>query len=166
MLHKSLIAVILADILYLVYCSMQKGMIPIWTLLVLVVGGALFYVMTAFISDRMVRKGLGDDSAFTVKAGMIRETEMVAGVLSVSNGMLMFHVRKSDLGGVKLSWSAEVSSIESYSMGKVDEYHMGVSIKLEGEESPRLFSSKRIGASEAEFRKALGWPEEDNSEEN
>ena len=166
MLHKSIMAVILADILYLVYCSMQKGMIPIWTLLVLIAGGALFYIMTAYISEKMVKKGIGDDSAFTVKAGQIRDTEMVAGVLSISNGMLMFHVRKSDMGGVKPTWSAEVSSIESYSMGKVDEYHMGVSIKLEGEESPRLFSSKKIGGMEAEFRKALGWPEEDNSAEN
>lgn len=166
MLHKSLIAVILADILYLVYCSMKKGMIPIWTLLVLVVGGALFYIMTAFISEKMVKKALGDGDAFTVKAGMIKETEMVAGVLSVSNGMLMFHIRKSDLGGVKLTWSAEISTVESYSMGKIDEYHMGVSIKLVGEESPRLFSSKKIGGMEGDFRKALGWPEEDNSAEN
>lgn len=160
MLHKSLIAVILADILYLVYCSMKKGMIPLWTLFVLAFGGALFYLMTAFISEKMVRKAIGDDDAFTSRAGMVRETELLTGVLSISNGMVMYHVRKSDMGGVKLVWSADVSQVESYSMGKIDEYHNGVSIKLHGEDAPRLFSSKGIGAREAEFRKALGWPEE------
>ena len=166
MLHKSLIAIIIADILYLVYCSMKKGMIPLWTLFVLAFGGALFYLMTAYISEKMVRKALKDDKAFTVKAGLIREAEMLSGILSISNGMVMYHVRKSDMGGVKLVWSADVSQIETYSMGKVDEYHWGVSLKLSGEESPRLFSSKKIGSMEADFRKALGWPEEDNTDEN
>ena len=117
MLHKSLIAIILADILYLVYCSMKKGMIPLWTLFVLAFGGALFYLMTAFISEKMVRKALKDDKAFTVKAGLIKEAEMLSGILSISNGMLMYHVRKSDMGGVKLVWSADVSQVETYSMG-------------------------------------------------
>lgn len=164
MLHKSLIAIILADILYIVYCSMKLSMIPIWTLVLLAVSGFLFYVMTALVTEKMVKSSLKDGNAFCVRAGLVKTggKELLSGILSVSSGMLMYHVRKGDLGGVRLVWSADVQTLEEYSIGKIDEYHSGIRLKLKGEDSEYLFSSRKIASMEKEFRAALGWPDEEN----
>lgn len=160
MIHKLSIALVLADILYIVYCSLYKGMIPIYLLVLLAVFGSLYYFTAAYISEKMVKRVLKDEKAFCVKAGMVSGggNELLTGVLSVSKGLLLYHVRKNDKGDLKLLWSAEVAEVEEYEIGKIDEYHSGIRLKLKSGEEKK-FSSKKLLKQEDEFKRALGWME-------
>ena len=158
MIHKLAILGILASIAYMVYSSMYLGKIYIFVILAMIVLSVIYYVTTSVITRKMVEKGLGKKASFALAAGIVSAdgTSITPGMFIVSDDMLLFYKRKGDLGGVSIVWSLSVSSLGSYSIGKIDEHHIGIEIKDNREESVK-FSSRKFPQEEGAFRKALGW---------
>lgn len=163
MVHKLLMIAVLALILFIVWSSM-KGYILIWSLLALAIVAALYYVCTSVLTKGMCRKAYGD-GIFSCRAGMIVNggKDLSNGRLIATSTELMFVRRKGDLGGCKVCWSAPTAAVEGYTLGKVDEYHMGINFTIKGEKKDIFFPSKEIAGLEKEFRKAIGWSEEEES---
>ncbi len=163
MIHKVSIAGILAVIAYIVYTSLYKGYI-LWPLLVLMAFlAAVYYVTTSLVTYGMVKKMISDDDPdFIIRSGYIEKNgkDLTSGVLVVSRGRICMFARKGDLGGCRPVFEAAVDEVESYSIGKVDDYHMGLSIDLKKKAGPYRFTGRKFAGREAEFRNALGWGEE------
>lgn len=145
----------------IVYFMVFKSMI-VWPLfLPLFILVAVWYVAVFVVTEKMVRKVRGDESFFFSRCQLIDDSnQMVSGALVITSNEIVFYKRKSLKGGVEASWSAFTSTIESYRIEKVDDYHPGVTLSVAGESRPTRICSKTIYSNEKEFRKALGWPEE------
>lgn len=167
MIHKISIAGILAIIAYIVYTSLYKGFI-IWPfLLLMAVLAAVYYVTTSLVTSGMVRKALGCGSpSFILRAGFIEKngTDLTNGIFAISGGRIMMFARKGDLGGCKAIFEADISDVESYSIGKVDDYHTGLILELKKKKESCRFTSKKFPECEAALREALGWTAEDEKE--
>lgn len=163
MIHKISIAGILAVIAYIVYTSLYKGYI-LWPLLVLMAFlAAVYYVTTSLVTYGMAKKMVSDDDPdFIIRAGFIEKNgkDLTSGVFVVSRGRICMFARKGDLGGCRTVFEAAVSEVESYSIGKVDDYHTGLSLELKRKDDRYRFTSRKFAGCEAEFRRALGWGEE------
>ena len=69
---------------------------------------------------------------------------------------IRFYKRLKDIGGCLLLYSCFTKEVESYNLGKVDEFHNGVSFTLVSKEEV-LFSSNEIKKQEKGLKKALNW---------
>lgn len=163
---KNLKLLIFLNFGVIVYFMAFKDMI-IWPLFIpLFIIVAIWYVTVFVVTEKMVRKVRGEEPLFFTRCQMIDEkNEMVYGALTATENEIVFYKRKSLKGGIEIVWTAFVSGIESYRMEKVDDYHPGITISINGENHPFKFCSKDIFKREKEFRKAIGWPEEDDSED-
>ncbi|MDY5932226.1 MAG: hypothetical protein SPJ34_09400 [Candidatus Ornithospirochaeta sp.] len=141
-----------------VFFAAFRGVIywPLLPLLAALV--ALYYVFSSVVTEKMIRKTGAEGSLFSFPASMIVKegTELEPGRLCVMHGDIVFYRRRSAFGKIAVSWSCLSGQIDSYTLGKVDEYHDGILLVLKGGEEAR-FTSKRIGKMEEELRHALGW---------
>ena len=142
-----------------VYYASFRGMV-IWPLLVaelLLVG--IYYIITALVTEKMIRKVRGNEEFFFVRASLISEdgTALTQGALTVTQSDVVFYTRKEAKGGVKVVWSCTVPEISEYTIGKVNDHQKGLMLTLNGSETPVKFVSSPITKQESAFRKALGW---------
>ena len=157
MIHKFSIALILIDMAWIVYSSLEYRRINLLLSLSLVLLAAIYYITTAYISKSMVRKRK-KDSLFLYKCGYISsKTELKAGVLSIDEENIEFFIRQSDLGNIRAVLSIRKDDIDSYSIKKVDDYHMGIEFFLKDDDKTIKFTSKKIKDEEENIKKALGW---------
>lgn len=157
---KLLIALIFGVI---VYFMAVKSMI-VWPLFIpLLIVVILWYVTSFVVTEKMVRKARGEEKFFFLRCQMVDEVknELVYGALTVTSNEILFCRRKSASGGVEIVWSCFTAALEGYELGKVDEFHPGVSLSISGENKKVRIVSKGIAKREKEFRSALGWPEEE-----
>ena len=145
-----------------VYLAAFKGIIvwPIMVPILLLV--AVYYITTSLVTRRMLVKGRGDSDFFSVRAGLVSKdgTSLTQGAIAVTGNEIVFYSRKSAKGGIKPSWSCFTAELEGYTIKRVDDWHKGIVLSLAGSDSEVRFASREIEKKEAEFRKALGWPEE------
>ncbi len=124
----------------------------------LVLLAALYYVMEDVVTKGMVKKATGEE-CFSFSGGYIKkanDTTFIKGRIVVTENEIRFYKRAKDIGGCQLMYSCFTSEIKSYTLGKVDEAHDGITFLLNSGESV-LFSSRSIGKQESELKKALGW---------
>ncbi len=150
-----------------VYYAAFRQMVIYPLLLPLLVLIIIYYVTTSVVTRKMIEKVRGDGAFFFQRCSMIVKdgTELLGGALAVTGTEIVFYSRKSEKGGVKPSWSCFTSAVEGYTMKKVDDHHPGLSLSIAGENKPVLFTSREFQKNEKEFRKALGWPEEEPNKE-
>ncbi len=167
MIHKISIAGILAIIAYIVYTSLYKGFI-IWPfLLLMAVLAAVYYITTSLVTSGMVKKALGcDNPSFIIRAGFIEKNgkDLTNGIFAISGSRIMMFARKGDLGGCRIIFESDVADVESYSIGKVDDYHTGLILELRKKKGTCRFTSKKFPECEAALREALGWTAEEETE--
>ena len=121
--------------------------------------GILYYVSEDVVTERMIKKATGESSFFSVKAGYITQknaTTFSKGRLVITPTEIRFYKRLKDIGGCLLLYSCFTKEVESYNLGKVDEFHNGVSFTLVSKEEV-LFSSNEIKKQEKGLKKALNW---------
>ncbi len=158
MLHKAVIAGVLASILYLVYTSLYKGYIFTPILLVMTLLALLYYVMTSVVTKGMVNRKEKKDT-LSARAGLVDSDNLIPGRLAFDSGRITFYRRKGDLGGVTAEFSIRTEDLESYSIGKINEYHSGIRLKsIDGREYS--LKSSAIIRDEKTFSDALGFTPE------
>ena len=155
MIHKIAIVGALLSILYVVYTSMYKGYILTPVLLIMAVLAAVYYITTSVVTKGMVRKKEGKD-ILSYRGGLVDKNDLIPGRLAFDGEKIVFYKRKGDLGGVSECFSLPVSELESYSIGKINEYHSGIRLVAKGE---REFSikCKQILKAESLFTSEIGW---------
>lgn len=123
----------------------------------------LYHIMEEVVPVKAVVKMLGSDSFFSLKCGLVKvsgdKAELRKGLFVIYSGTVLFYVRDNWKGGAKLELTVPVEAIESYTMCKVDDYHPGLLLTLNGGDEVK-FTSRKFAAAEASIRSALGWPEE------
>lgn len=141
------------------YFAAFKGLIYVFLIPVILALLVLWVIATVLVTKRMIAKNRGNEDFFYSTASMIseNETELINGALAVSKDEIVFYKRKGYLGGVVILWSCFVSQISSYSFGKVDDKHNGITLSLNNSSEPKRFASLSIGKKEEEFRKTIGW---------
>ena len=155
MIHKISIVGALLSILYVVYTSMYKGYVFTPMLLLLALFAALYYVTTSIVTRKMVNKKEGKNIS-SFKGGLVDKNDLIPGRLAFDKEKIVFYKRKGDLGGVSECFSLPISELESYSIGKINEYHSGIRLVAKGE---REFSikCKQILKAESLFTSEIGW---------
>lgn len=141
------------------YFAAFKGLVYIFLIPIILVLLVLWIIATILVTKKMIAKNRGNDDFFFSSASMISdtETELINGALAVTKDEIVFYKRKGYLGGVVILWSCFVSQINSYSFGKVDDKHNGITINLNNSSEPKRFASLSIGKKEEGFRKTIGW---------
>lgn len=147
----------------IVFAPIGRGVLY-WALFALVfVLFALWRVMEESVSRKAVKAALGATEFFSVKSGMVKvngnRADLVKGVVAVYSGMVFFLVRAKATGGAKIDYSFDTAEISTYTLGKVDDFHAGITFALAGGEEVK-FTGKEWAKSEKSLREALGWPEE------
>lgn len=141
------------------YFAAFKGMVLICMIPLLIVLTALWYVATSVVTRKMVEKSRKGESFFFQRGGLINkdETELVNGALVATKSEIIFYKRKGYFGGIVPIWSAFTSTIESYSMEKVDDKHDGIIFTISGDDDKIKVASSHLKKREEEFRSSIGW---------
>ena len=163
-MKRLILLAILAIFGVFVYYAAFRSTLLFPLLLPLAVLVAVFYVVTSLVTKGMIEKVRGEGDFLYLRCSMIvrNGTDLLGGALAVTPTEIVFYSRASERGGAKPSWSCFTASVEGYTMKKVDDFHPGVSFAIKGETDEIRFTSRRIAKEEKEFRKALGWPEEES----
>lgn len=162
LMKDPLLLLVLASVGAFLYYLVFKGILYPFLIPVMLLCVAIWYFCNFYLTDKMVRKVRGEEKFFFQKAQMIDEkkNELITGALVVTESEVAFYKRKGYGGGLTLVWTCFVPQIESYSMCVVDDHHKGMNLNVKREKQPVRFCSAKLMEREAEFRKALGWPEE------
>ena len=127
----------------------------------------LYHVMEEVVPIKAVEKSLSSTDFFRLKCGYIKtkgdKAELRKGLFVIYAGTILFYVRASWKGGAVIEQSVSGEAIESYTMCKVDDYHPGLLLTLNGGDEVK-FTSRKFASLEKEIRVALGWPEEEKKE--
>ena len=84
------------------------------------------------------------------------EKDLIVGAFVVTKTDILFYKRKSAFGGVSVIYSASVSALEEYTIGKVDDIHSGIILHFKGDEEVKI-GAANLYKHEAEFKKMIGW---------
>lgn len=126
-----------------------------------------YHVMEEVVPLPDIEKSLNCKDFFHIKCGYIKingdRADLVKGLMVIYSGTVLFYVRATARGGVKLIQSVPGEQIETYVLCKVDDYHAGIQFELSGGQEMK-FTGKKFAQNEAEIRKALGWPQEEKKE--
>lgn len=147
------------SVLWIAFFRFTNNIYNFLIVIFLCILGALYYVSEDVVTEKMVKKASGENVFFSVKAGYITKKNAETfqrGRLVITQDSVCFYKRFKDIGGCLLLYSCPVEEVVSYSLGKVDEYHTGVILKLQNGEEV-LFSSRQIDKKESELKKALNW---------
>lgn len=158
---KKIVTLLIPVLLLVIVFAGIENRILYWSLfLVLFLLVYLFHLMEDVVNIKDVRAKTGDGDFFYEKAGIIvvegNKAELLKGMLVIFNGQVLFYRRAKSTGGAALSSSFAIEEIEGYEIGKVDDFHPGITFTLKGGDEVK-FTSKKISGREGEMRKALGW---------
>ncbi len=146
-------------VLWIAFFRFTNNLYNIILVAILLLLGVAYYVMEDVVTEGMVKKATGEDFFFSFKGGYIKQsnaTTFSKGRIVVTPTEIRFYKRNKDIGGCLLLYSCFVNELKSYSLGKVDEFHTGITFTLNSDEEV-LFASKEIVKKEAELKKVLGW---------
>lgn len=155
MIHKIAIVGALLSILYVVYTSMYKGYILTPVLLIMAVLAAVYYITTSVVTKGMVRKKEGKD-ILSYRGGLVDKSDLIPGRLAFDGEKIVFYKRKGDLGGLEESMHIATGDLQSYNIGKINEYHSGIKLKTT-DGSEYSIKCKEILGNESAFLSAIGW---------
>ena len=155
MIHKISIVGALLSILYVVYTSMYKGYVFTPMLLLLALFAALYYVTTSIVTRKMVNKKEGKNIS-SFKGGLVDKNDLIPGRLAFDKEKIVFYKRKGDLGGLEESMHIATGDLQSYNIGKINEYHSGIKLKTT-DGSEYSIKCKEILGNESVFLSAIGW---------
>lgn len=163
MLKKLVLLLLVLTFAVILFVPIQNRIIY-YSLYLLMIGWVvLFRFLEDSVSLREVERKLGSKEFFSIKAGYIFMDGPVCvlskGLLVVFEGNVLFY-KRDRVAKAKLEYSFPVDSIEGYSLGKVDEFHTGITFEVEGEKGEVKFAGKDFALREGELRMAIGWPEE------
>ena len=164
MIHKIAIVGALSSILYVVYTSMYKGYVFTPMLLVLAFLAALYYVTTSVVTKGMVRKKEGKN-ILSFRGGLVDKNDLIPGRMAFDDEKIVFYKRKGDLGGVEECMRIRVGNLQSYNIGKINEYHNGIKLKSD-DGSEYSIKCKEIIKNESLFVSQIGWTPEEEGEQN
>lgn len=158
---KKIVMISIPLLLLVVVFVPIENRILYWSLfVVLFLLAYLFHIMEDVVRLKDVQKKLGMEDFFNEKAGIIviqdNKAELLKGMIVIFNGQVLFYRRAGGTGGAVLTNSFPVDTIEGYEIGKVDDFHPGITFTLNGGEEVK-FTSKKLAQREADIRKALGW---------
>ncbi len=161
MIHKIAIAVALLSILYIVYSSLN-GYVMIWTLFVLAISAAIYYMTTSLVTKGMVNKKEKKET-ISYKAGLVNKSNLIPGRLAFDSGKIVFYKRENDLGGVTPSFIIANADLQSYNIGKINEYHSGIRLTAKDQSVYELKCSDII-KNEDLFVSTIGFVSKDEEE--
>ncbi len=160
-MRRLLLLILLAlfgAMIYFIYSSslIYWQFIPAMALVIV-----LYYISSNVITRHMVEKARSEKDFFIIKGNISSKDgkDLIVGALVATPSELVFYRRKTAFGGLEILWSGFVNSLEEYTIGKVDDHHNGIILKFRRGDEMRIGSSS-ISSKEAEFRSAIGWPEE------
>lgn len=161
---KKLVLIAIPAILAVIVFVPISNRVLYWSLFaVIFVLVYLFHIMEDVVPMKDVAASLGTSDFFSLKCGYVKingqKTELKKGLLVIYSGTVLFYVRAKASGGVTLVQSIAGEMIETYTLCKVDDYHLGVTFTLNGGEEVK-FTSKKFQENEKAMRSALGWSEE------
>ena len=123
----------------------------------------IFHILEDVVPEKDVEKKLGTSDFFRLKCGYIiikgQKAELLKGLFVIFSEQVLFYRRAKATGGAELITSFPVERIEGYEIGKVDDFHPGITFTLSGGEEVK-FTSKKFSIEEKAIRKAFKWPEE------
>ncbi|MCR5732423.1 MAG: hypothetical protein K6G51_05750 [Sphaerochaetaceae bacterium] len=163
MLKKFVLLLLFLTFAVFMFVPIQNRIIYYGLLPLMMFWALIFHFLEDSVSLKELKRKLGKEDFFSIKAGYIfmdgPACILTKGMLVINEGNVLFY--KRDKGNkAKLIYSFPVDAIIGYTLGKVDEYHPGVTFTVEGEKGEVRFTGKDFASREGEFRKALGWPEE------
>ncbi len=163
MLKKLVLVLLLLTFTVIMFVPIQNRVIYYSLYLLMIVWVLLFKFLEDSVSLREVERKLGKSDLFSIKAGYIYMDGPVCvlskGLLVVDEGNVLFY-KRDRATRAKLEYSFSVDSISGYSLGKVDEFHLGITFTLDDGRNEVKFEGKDFQKRERELRKAFGWPEE------
>lgn len=145
-------------VLFLAFFRFSNNLYNALIIALLIILAILYYMMEDVVTKGMIKKATGEE-CFSFAAGYIKkanDTTFTKGRVAVTPNEIRFYKRAKDIGGCQLLYSCFTSEVKSYTIGKVDEFHNGVSFILNSDETV-LFSSSAIAKQESALKKALGW---------
>ena len=163
MLKRFVLVLLLLTFTVIMFVPIQNRVIYYSLYLLMIVWVILFKFLEDSVSLKEIQKKLGKSDFFSIKAGYIYMDGPVCvlskGLMVIDEGNVLFY-KRDKATKAKLEYSFPVDSIDGYSLGKVDEFHDGITFSVEGEKGAVKFAGKDFAAREKELRKAIGWPEE------
>lgn len=160
-MRRFLLLILLALFGAMIYFIYSKSLIYWQFIPLMAIVIALYYVSTNVVTRHMIEKAREEKDFFMVKGNIASKDgkELIVGVLVATKTELIFYRRKTAFGGIEILWSGFVSSLEEYTIGKVDDQHNGIILKFRGGDEMKI-GSLSISKKESEFREAIGWLEE------
>lgn len=161
---KKIVMISIPLLLLVIVFVRIENQILYWSLFVLLfLLVYIFHILEDVVPLKDVEKKLSTSDFWSLKCGYIitkgDKAELLKGLLVIYSGQVLFYRRAKASGGAELVYSFPVESIEGYEMGKVDDFHPGVTFTLKGDTEVK-FTSKKLQSEEKSIRKAFGWPEE------
>lgn len=157
-MKRFLLLLLLALFGGMVYFIYSKGIIYYQFIPLMAIVIAFYYISTSVVTKSMVKKSLGNEDFFMIKGSMPTkdEKDLIVGAFVVTKTDILFYKRKSAFGGVSVIYSASVSALEEYTIGKVDDIHSGIILHFKGDEEVKI-GAANLYKHEAEFKKMIGW---------
>lgn len=160
---KKLVMISIPLLLLVIVFVRIENQILYWSLfLVLFLLVYIYHLLEDVVPEKDVEKKLSANDFWRLKCGYIvvkgEKAELLKGLLVIYSGQVLFYRRAKASGGAELVYSFPVDSIEGYEIGKVDDFHTGITFTLAGDAEAK-FTSKKLPAEEKAIRKAFGWPE-------
>ena len=164
MLKKLVLLLLFLTFATLMFVPIQNRVIYYSLFPLMMIWVLLFHFLEDSVSVKEMKRKLGKEDFFYIKAGYIfmdgNAAILTNGMLVIDNGNVLFYKRDKSTKA-KLVYSFPIDSVIGYTLGKVDEYHFGVTFTVEGEKNEIRFAGKDFASREKELRVALAWPEEE-----
>ena len=158
---KKLLLFLMPVMLFIIVFIPIKNNLIYWSLyIVLFALFFLFYKLDTTVKEKELLAYLKGQEYWSIKAGYIKNNnknlDIYNGLLVICGNNLLFVKRGSGKNKVEVLVEVNISKITTYTMGRVDNYHEGITFTLENSEE-LLFSSKTIKNEEEALNRALKW---------
>ena len=158
---KKLVLILMIILLFfVVFIKIENDIIYYSVFALLTLLSLVYYYITDYISIKAISKELKSEDFFVIKAGVAktdpRGVNLIKGALVIYSSMVLFYVRKSSFGGVKVYDSFALDQLEEYTIDNPECMYKGISFKLTNG-SVKNFAGKTIKEKENELRIAMGY---------
>ena len=158
---KKILLFLMPVMLFIIVFIPIKNNLIYWSLyLVLFILFFLFYKLDTTVKEKDLSSYLNGKEYWSIKAGYIKSNnknlDIYNGLLVICDDKLLFVKRGNGKKRIDIVVDVNISDITTYTMGRVDDYHEGITFTLKNSEE-LLFSSKKIKNEEDGLNRALRW---------
>ena len=158
---KKLLLFLMPVMLFIIVFIPIKNNLIYWSLyIVLFALFFLFYKLDTTVKQKDLEAFLKGRPYWSIKAGYIKinnkTPDIYNGLLVICDDKLIFVKRGSGKKRVETLIEIDISEISTYTIGRVDDYHEGITFTLNNKEELQ-FSSKSIKNEEEALNRALKW---------